>query len=158
MAEDKTVSKEPRKIMPVQEIRMFQRESKVRDFLFIVDAATEPEDCVDPAFWAHVARYFEEYTELTVYNEDWSWRAHFVVQERGANWAKVQPLGETIRFGQFAPTGAGFVLPGYEIKHAGSFAKWRVLRTADKQVIRDKFTTKADAEAWLVEYAKSIAA
>lgn len=160
MAEDKTAAKDaaPRKISPVHPTRMFQREAKVREFLFIVEAGSEPEDCLAPGFWAHVARDFAEFAELTVYNEDWSWRAKFVVCEAGPNWAKVQPL-DAQRFDKRPHTdAASLVLPGYSIEFKGSFAKWRVVRDADKAVIRDKFPTKADAEAWLVEYSKSLAA
>jgi len=153
MADDKTL----RKINPVHPTRMFPHEARVRQLLIIPETGTEPEDGLDPTFWAHIARDLQEFAEITAYCEDWSWRATYVVVEAGPNWAKVKLL-EKHRFDKHTVEGRSFVLPGYTIEHKSSFTKWRVVREVDGQVVRDKFVTKADAEAWLVEYAKSLAA
>lgn len=147
--------REPKKIVAISESRMSLHESRVLRYHFIADANTSPDDILEPAFWAHVAAKFQEYSELVVYREDWAWRADLVVREAGANWAKVE-LIDSVRFGEHEIKGQAGIVQGYSIKWAGSFAKWRVIRDADGQVICEKHNTKGDAEAWLVDYSKGL--
>ncbi len=150
--------KPDRKVEPMPESRMALEESRVLHYHFIAPAGILPSDLVDPAHWAHLAHKFQEYTKLEVYAEDWTWRVLLVVRSAGQNWARVEAL-ELNKFDERSvDEGSNYILAGYAIKHAGSFAKWRVIREADGAVIRDKFPTKADAEAWLVEHAKNQAA
>jgi hypothetical protein len=137
----------------------------------VLHAGTEPDDILPVAFWAHCAVEFaaaqkqgqDRVLEVRALTEDKKWKATLTVVDAGDNWARA--IFETTEDGKRIITKLGgfqsrkiVFLPGHTVNFAGLFAKWRVVRDADAQVLRDKFNTEGDAYAWLSEYAKSIAA
>ncbi len=137
----------------------------------VLMAGTEPDDVLPVAFWAHCAGDFsaaqrqgqDRVLEVRVLTEDKKWKATLTVVDAGDNWARV--LFDTTEDGKRVITKLGGLkslykvvfLPGHTVNFAGIFAKWRVVRDADGQVLRDKFNTEGDAYGWLSEYAKSVA-
>jgi hypothetical protein len=72
------------------------------------------------------------------------------------NWAKVVLLRKH-DLGVFAPEKQGVLLPGHSVSYGGTHVLWRVIRDADKKVLKDKLKTEGDGYAWLAGYAKQVA-
>lgn len=146
--------------------RVKQREHNTVQYDIILQAGVEPDDLLPVAYWAHLGGMFEAAkkqgdVELTVLTEDLKWRGELVVVDAGANWARV--AFKTTEDGKRFITKLGGLqrnkivfLPGHTVNYAGVFSKWRVVRDADNQVLRDKCNTEVEAYTWLAEYAKSI--
>ncbi len=120
------------------------------------ETTTKPEDCEAVGYWAHIAQYLKAGDRIEVQCEDGSWFAEFLVRDSGVNWAKVALLRK-VDLGTFAPE-KQVVLPGHSVSWGGTHVLWRVIRDADKKVLKDKLKTEGDAFGWLAGYAKQIAA
>lgn len=117
-----------------------------------------PFDAVlEPQFWAHVSAKLRPYDEVIVRAEDGSYYARLLVQDAGRLFAKVAVL-EKYDLAAVEVGGADAIPSGYEIKHAGPHAKWRVVRLSDRAPVKDKFETKGQAQQWLTEHLKGLAA
>jgi hypothetical protein len=113
-------------------------------------------EMLNPGYWAHVARDLRPGDRIEVDAEDGSYFAELMVRDAGAQYAKVALLRE-VKLDAIEPS-ATVSLPGHNVEWSGPHTKWRVLRTADRKVLKDGFTTKADGYNWLASYSKAVAA
>lgn len=155
--------KEGRLVPQMSVDRMQLAEFNTAQYTAIVHAGVEPDDLIPVAYWAHVAEMLRQNMTIIATTEDMKWRGELVVLDAGRNWAKV--IFKTTEDGKRFITKMGglqahkiVMLPGHTVNYAGIFAKWRVVRDADAQVLSDKHSTEGDAYGWLSEYAKSIQA
>lgn len=117
-----------------------------------------PFDAVlEPQYWAHVSAKMRPYDEVIVRAEDGSYYARLLVQDAGRLFAKVAVI-EKYDLTAVEVGGLDAVPSGHEIKFAGPHAKWRVVRLSDRAPLKDKFETKGQAQQWLVEHLKGLAA
>jgi hypothetical protein len=121
------------------------------------EARTPFEAVLEPHFWAHVSAKLRPTDEIIVRAEDGSYYARLLVQDAARLEAKVAVL-EKYDLTAVEVVGADAAPSGYEVKHAGPHAKWRVVRLSDRAPIKDKFETKGQAQQWLVEHLKGLAA
>jgi hypothetical protein len=155
-----------RLVRPITTERMKLTEHNTARFDIVLFAGTEPDDILPVAFWSHLAQTFEAAKQrgdviLNVKTEDEKWRAELEVLQAGKNWARV--IFFTTEDGKRLITKLGVLqahkialLAGHTVNYGGIFAKWRVVRDADGQVLTEKHNTEGDAYAWLSDYAKSI--
>lgn len=108
---------------------------------------------LDPAYWAHVSAKLRRGDIINVLPEDNTYFAQFLVLEAGKLFAKVvkTPMCFDIKPAQMLNIE---VPKGYEIKFRGP-RKWSVLRGTD--VLKEDLE-KSDAERWLSDHVKAMAA
>lgn len=113
------------------------------------------EDVLTPEYWSHVARRLKPGDKIEVTHEAGGYWALLMVRSVGTVDAGVAVLlakkfddGFSI---EDLPT-------GYEIKWAGPKAMFRIIRNSDKEVVADKFDSKAKAARWMQNHMKAQAA
>lgn len=122
-------------------------------FSAIPEHGTPFEDILKPAYWSHVAAKFHPTDRIEVLAEDGSWFAELIVISAARNWASVSVL----RFVELAEV----VTPKPQ---ADQFAvQWKgqkllhcVIRQSDKVIIKDSFSTAAEASKWLESYENTL--
>lgn len=112
------------------------------------------EALLDPGYWAHVSAKMKPYDELRVIAEDGSYYGKLLVQDAGKLYAKVAKL-EYYDLNVVEVKQAGVALEGHEVKWRGPVDKWCVVRGKDVLV---KGKTKDEANSWLAQYGRTIAA
>lgn len=120
-------------------------------------AGTTIDDVMQPDYWAHVARRMNPRDIVEVVPEDGSFYARLFVLNSDKLWAKMAKL-EHVSFGEGKkPETAKSDL--FEAKYAGPSAKWRVHNKSDGSLVaNDSFQTRDEAEKWILQHAKQMAA
>lgn len=103
-----------------------------------------------PGYWAHVSAMLRIGDRIEVLAEDGSYFSELLVRDVGNLYAKVSVLSHT-KFEQEVVE----VPEGYDVKWRGPSAKYGVLR--GKDVLKDGFVGKAEANAWLTDLIKKVA-
>ena len=113
------------------------------------------DDCLNPAYWAHVARDMQAKGRILVDAQDGSFSAQLKVHSASdlaavvsVEW-QAQPGTKERALGQ---------VDLYRVHHAGTLAKWRVSRNSDNATISEGWETKQIAESELLGYLKALAA
>lgn len=151
--------KDAKKIPSLHPLRLNLTEHQRRCFSIDVEAGLEPEDIVNPQFWAHIARELQYGDHVEANADDGSWYAEYLVLDVGANWAKVHLRQNSVeRLQAVEPDSRPVILAGHSVKWAGRHAQFRVIRDADAKVLKEHLKNKADAYAWLESYSRSLAA
>lgn len=128
-------------------------------FWFTAEAGTTIEQITNPAFWAHIASKLSPLDRIEVVTDDYSLFTEVIVLDRGNNWAKVAVIREPMNLsGGSDISEIEQAESPYEIKFTGPHTKHRVIRKSDKSTLKEGFATKAEAEKWLTDYRRSVAA
>jgi hypothetical protein len=123
----------------------------------VPDHGTTVDSMLDPAYWANVARKLTPWDEIVVRAEDGSYIARFVVLERGNLYARVALLpGYPLNLQVSEPDVDSSVPSGYEVKWTGPHTRYAVARDGAK--LKEGFTSKGEAAAWLREHLKGMKA
>lgn len=117
-----------------------------------VEQNTPFENVIKPAFWAHVAAKLKALDRIEVFAEDGQYWAELMVLSVGKMEAKVVVLRKIDLQAAPAPT---LDLGEYEVSWGGPHRKHRVVRKSDKEVIKDGFGTKEEAQLWLADHLKA---
>lgn len=127
--------------------------------LWVGDADPEAtlEEMLKPEFWIHDARKFKPRDEIEVWAKDGSWLEVFVVRsvvipDVGKSVVKVIRKDDVPRSDDKLPEPKP--IAGVVAKWRGPHSKWGAVRESDQEVIKDKFETREDAEAWIKETLK----
>jgi len=110
------------------------------------------EDVTKPAFWAHVAAKLKPLDRIEVFEESGKYWAELMVLSVGRMEARVIVLRKHDLQAQEVPT---IDLGEYEVSWGGPHRKHRIVRKSDKEVIRDGFGTKEEAQIWLADHLKA---
>ena len=110
---------------------------------------TPIEEMLEPGYWAQV-RDLRRGDVIEVLPEDYAYIAELLVIDAGHLYAKVA-IKSVTRF----DVAATDTPKGYEVKWRGPHAKYGVLR--GKDVLKDGFVTKAEADEWIAEILKKAA-
>lgn len=113
---------------------------------------TEPEDLLDPAYWAHVAAKLKPWDRIEARANDGTWLAEYVVVGVDRAWAKVSLLN---KYPLSTPDVSQSQSSPYHVYHGGPANKWSVKRLSDNELQVKELPTKADAEKWVVERLKA---
>lgn len=115
---------------------------------------TSFEEVLAPSSWAHIAQKIKIGSRIEVMPEDGSYFAELLVQDVGAQWLKLVVL----RHVEITPAEKVVEDEIFKIQWAGPNAKYRVLRIADLENMKDGFVTKTQASDWIREHKKALAA
>lgn len=116
-----------------------------------VPVNTNPDDLLNPPFWAHVALRLRVKDRIEVWSEDGQWYTELLVVDRDRNWAKCHPLMGVIGLSKDVSeeqANAGFAEAQFEVMWRGP-RKWSVVRKSDRNVVHEGEETKDGAENWL---------
>lgn len=119
-------------------------------------AGTTIDDVLNESYWANVAKKVNPHDIIEVVPEDGSFYAKLIITSRGNLWARVHKL-EYVVIGA-APVANKKPVEGFDIAWAGPNDKWRVVRKEDKSVVGKNFSSREDADKWLGEHIKELAA
>ncbi|NDG18445.1 MAG: hypothetical protein EB117_09255 [Betaproteobacteria bacterium] len=119
-------------------------------------AGTTIDDVLNENYWSNVAKKMNPHDIIEVVPEDGAFYAKLIITSRGNLWARVHKL-EHVVIGA-APVANKKPVEGFEIGWAGPNDKWRVVRKEDKAVVGKNFTSREDADKWLGEHIKELAA
>lgn len=112
---------------------------------------TKPEHCLDASYWEHIAQYLNRGDEIHIMPDDMAWELVVHVQDTGHNWAHVIKK----MFYELAPSvGLEQISNVYEIRWAGSTAKFQVLREGKK--LKDGFATEALARKYAANHEAAV--
>lgn len=111
---------------------------------------TRYEDVIKPEYWKHVASTLRPTDRIEVVSEEGTWFAELFVVSVGKQWAKVFPM-RFIELSESTPNEQQGVAT-HAVEWRGPKRKWSVERNSDKEVIKDQFATKDDANAWLQQF------
>lgn len=121
----------------------------------IPEAGVVLEALLQPSFWGNVAAKLKPLDHIEVNADDNAYYAELLVLSTSKHEAIVTPICHvTIAQGDKAADEA----PEYEVAWGGQKARFRIQRKSDRHVIKDGFTTKAEAEDALREHQKALAA
>lgn len=112
-------------------------------------AGTKLADVLNPAYWVHVAKQFHVSDRIEVIPEDHSFFAELYVAGVSAGGLKL------IKFRHYDfdledILNVGAEEPELIVLWRGPNAKHCVLRKADKQVLKEGFNSKAEANEWIL--------
>jgi hypothetical protein len=115
---------------------------------------------LDPETWAHVAKRFRVGDEIMVKPQGLPYRAHLIVMDAGAVFAKVKlltlvPLNAGEASGDVQKSSADG-RPMYVKWNLGS-KKYAIHRSSDNEKVHEGFAVKADAEAWAAKHTMALA-
>lgn len=112
------------------------------------------EDIQQPAYWSHVARQLSPGSKIEVMAQDGSYYALLLVVTKGRAEVAVEVL--------FAKELDGMAVeeddPAYIVEWKAPALKWCVIRTADNEIVADKFPHKSHAFNWIKNRKKAMAA
>lgn len=139
-------------------MRITPTQLKAAEFLrttYVVktDISITQEDILRPEFWAHVVHILKPHDIIQVITESGEWEVELFVQAVGTGYAKVSVRNE---YNYVAKESKSFT--GYGVRWAGRSDKFRIERSSDKVVLQKGFATKDDAEKWLEQHVKAMAA
>ncbi len=118
-------------------------------------AGTPLAHVLKPEYWASCTKYLRTGCKIEAIPEDAGWLATLYVLRVGQGYAKVQMLAHTALDGAAA---APDVPQGYEIQWRGSVVKHRVVRLKDGAVLKHGIDTHEEAQKWLGEHRRMLAA
>lgn len=119
------------------------------------DAGVTLAEMLAPEFWIHDARKFRARDEIEVWANDGSWLEVFVVRsvqipEIGKSVVRVVRKDDIPRSDD--KQAEEVILDGMSVKWRGPHSKFAVVRESDKEVLKDKFEVREDAESWLKQF------
>lgn len=112
---------------------------------------------LEPSYWAHVAHEMKAWDRIEVRPDDASYFAELIVLDVGRAAARVKPLRHVV----LDSADTGKLDDGeFEIKWRGPNAKFGVIRVRDKALVSPEggLSSREEAERWLADYTKALAA
>lgn len=119
-----------------------------------VPAGTTPAQLTDRNSWAHMARKFRRCSTVQVHWDDVSQFAMLYVLDCGNNWASMCIIMHTMLSAADVPPQS----TDYDVQFNGPKDQWRVMRKADRVVMRAGFATEREANNWRDEHVRRLAA
>ncbi len=120
-------------------------------------AGTTIDEMLEPDYWAHVARRITPHDIVEVVPEDGAFYARLFVVNSEKLWVKMAKL-EYVEFGEIATVKTP-ATEKFEAKFGGANVKWRVHNKSDNSLAaQDSFQTRTEAEKWIEQHAKQMAA
>lgn len=131
------------------------------EWSIMVPPGTTIKDVLRPGFWTHHSPRLSPWDKIEVRTEDGTWYAELLVMATDRSWARVHKLAyhslttADVSQSQASEEEIGLALEGLKVVHRGRDYKWSVVRREDNAVLREKLTTKHDAEAQALEIARA---
>jgi hypothetical protein len=137
--------------LPVNGLQLAESKRNV----YRVQIAEKPEDLLTPAWWNHVCTKLRVDDIVEVMALDRSWFGVVTVLEIGKGaegGARVAYVLGPTKIGNAAEVGKQ---AEHEARWGGSAAKWTVVRSKDKLVMKSGLETREDAGTWIAENLKA---
>lgn len=121
-------------------------------WLITAESSENPQDFLEPEFYAHVAKDFRPYDHVEIRTDDGLYWAEFLVLSADRTWAKVHLLREAkLHAVEQQPANTDFL-----ISYKGNHRKWCVIRASDKSAVREGELDRPAANLWLETYLRTI--
>lgn len=119
-------------------------------FRVVVPHGVKYEEILQPIFWAHVASQFAGGDKIEARAENGAWYAELLVLDSSRLHAKVGVLNHVV----FDETVDEATEPEAEVspfsaEFKGPQRLWALIRRKDKEVVKEKFSSKEEANSWL---------
>lgn len=129
------------------------------DYTYTVPEGTPFEALLKPDYWAHVAQKFRPHSIIKAAPEDGSYWAELLVLSCDRLWAKVFVMRHyDLQAVDSDPAAVASLADGYEVLWKGPMKKHVVVRKVDGAILQEGIQQKTDANLWLTEHLKTIAA
>jgi hypothetical protein len=143
----------------IKESRFMRAEHENTVWAATVDAGTPFDEVLKPDYWSHIAgpKKLRAGDKIEIYPDEGHYYALLYVRDVGPQWAKVHVISKTdfdLSEARQDERDADFYV---EFK-APRTTKWCVVRRADKEIMHSGEVSRADAEIWLQNYRKALAA
>jgi hypothetical protein len=150
-AQEAVTAEIPEQVKPVGVNRFGLASEKRNHYYANVPHGTNPEICLEPEFWVHVARHLGRGDMVTIEPDDLAWEMSVKVLDRGHNWASVRKR-MFVKYGtvEIAPE----VPKQHKIEWAGQTDMFRV--TYKGEVLRKGFATEILAQQWANNHAQAL--
>jgi len=151
---DKQQAEVERKVRQLEPARFKQAEYERTAYVVTAFENTDPEDLLNPAYWAHVAAKLKAWDRIEARANDGTWLAEYLVLGVDRAWAKLAMLNKwalttpDVSLSQDAKS-------AYEVYWNGPADKWSVKRTSDQEKQASGFNTKGEAQTWVTERLKA---
>lgn len=120
-------------------------------YMVTPDAGTTIDEVIKPEYWVHIAKQFNPSDKIEVVPEDGAYYAELYVLSVTAGGVKVAVLShhsfEADNLADFISTGDS----GYTSLWRGPKARHCVLRKSDNYVVKEGFSSKAEADKWIAD-------
>ena len=113
------------------------------------------EDVCKPSYWANVARQMRPGDKIELLSPMGDWWALLIVRNVGKVEAAVSVLFHKVL--DSAPAITAPESP-YEVRYRGPTVRFSVLRKDNQSVVKEHFQTKEEAEMWVKNHEKAMAA
>lgn len=149
---DETPAQEvPEQVKPVGTNRFGLAAEQRNHFFVNVPHGTDPDLCLRPEFWTHVAQHLGRGDVVTIQPDDLAWELGVKVLDCGHNWANVRKR-------QFYEYESVMVRPetpdGYKVEWAGQTEKFRVVFKGE--VLKSGFATENLARRFVSNHAQAL--
>lgn len=115
----------------------------------IASSMAQPDDLLDPSYWAHVAAKLNPWDIVRIRSEDGAWYAQVLVLDAQRTGARVKFLAGPIDLKDQIGLPAE-ALAQFKVLHRGPRG-WSVVRESDKSVLVENKATRGEADEWLRE-------
>ena len=137
---------------PLNRSRLYQADHFRTIHCACVEQVTSREQLLDPMFWKHVSAGFHIGDLIEVYDEGMSFWGRFMVRGCGEGWATLAEL----EWKDFDPAENAEPDPDYKVEYGNRHTKYRIIRLADRHVVKDNIETKSQAERDLADYLQAL--
>ncbi len=145
-------AKEKRHVRQIEIGRWRQAESERTVYVITAFENTEPEDLLQPDYWAHIANKLSPWDHVEARADDGSWWAEYLVLAVDRAWARMAMLRKvSLSTADVSLSQSN----AFEVRHRGPASKWSVVRLSDKAVLFEGGQQRTDAESWLLNHQKS---
>ena len=153
IAKDPDATKRVVRQLEMSRLRLAENERAVHVITAFDD--TEPEDLLDPSYWAHVTSKFTPWDHIEARANDGAWWAEYIVLSVDRAFARVAMLRKVNLTTPDVALSQATGPQAHEVKFRGPHSKWSVIRNSDKQVLFEGGALREDAEGWLRNHLKA---
>ena len=129
--------------------RMRLAEYDRQDWVANVEVGVTVEECLEPAYWAHMAAQLKPYDHIEIRADDGTWVADLVVLGADRTWAKVA-LKE--KYNLTTKDVSLTQAHKHTVEWKGPQHRFAVIRTSDSAMVKSGFQGKEDAASWMKEH------
>lgn len=134
-------------VKALAEADLFHTESAQRFYTIKPPASHQRADLLQSSYWKHVLRKLMEGTEIRAWPKGGAWYGRYLVRYVEGMEVKVVEL----EYHQFETIGLANETADFRVDLMDS-GKYRVMRKADKTVVREGFASQETAMRWITEF------
>ena len=148
---------EPTKRVALPERRRKLAEHARAEHVVVPEPGTPFEALLDEGYWCHVARRLTEWDTIHVHyqDDDGAYYARLLVRAKGDLWARVSVI-EKHDLDAVEPRGVS--ADRYKVKYLDPHNRYGVIDTQTGKRLIEGLQGRADADRWVANHVKSLAA